>query len=149
MHNRPSLNIAFSTDALKANLSRLEDEWETYQTTRNRDGIYSYLAAVFELVRWWAHERKSVEYANRALSIQRRQSVPKIAEPFAAVIFCTADPEKVDYRMRSKWSRVLRYAALYKDLDEPLRDFIKRKGGINRCATRYTRRLGRGSYTGG
>jgi hypothetical protein len=90
--------------------------------------------------------KQAVEYARRALSIQRRQSVPKIAEPFAAVIFCTADAEKVDYRMRSKWSRVLRYAALYKDLDEPLRDFIKRKGGINKCATRYTRRLGR--YSG-
>ena len=73
----------------------------------------------------------------------RERQVSNIAEPFAAVIFCTADPEKVDYRMRSKWSRVLRYAADYKDLDEPLRDFIKRKGGINKCATRYTSRLGR------
>jgi putative DNA primase/helicase len=41
-----------------------------------------------------------------------------------------------------------RIAAVYKDLDEPLRDFIKRKGGINKCATRYTRRLGRGARTG-
>jgi hypothetical protein len=146
--NRPSVDIAFSIEALKTNLSRLEDEWETYQATRDRDGIYGYLAAVFELVMWWKHEHKAIEYAHRALSIQRRQSVPEIAEPFAAVIFCTADPEKVDYRMRSKWSRVLRYAALYKDLDEPLPDFIKRKGGINKCATRYTRRLGRGARTG-
>jgi hypothetical protein len=146
--NRPSANIAFSTEALEANLSRLEDEWETYQATRDRDGIYRYLASVFELVRWWAHERKSVEYAKRALSIQRRQSVPDIADPFAAVTFCTADPEKVDYRMRSKWSRVLRYAAMYKDLDEPLRDFIKRKGGINKCATRFGRRLGRSAGVG-
>jgi hypothetical protein len=141
-------NIPFSVDALKANLSRLEDEFETYQNTRDRDGIYGYLAAVFELVRWWKHEHRAVEYARRALAMQHRQLVPKIAEPFAAVIYCTADPEKVDYRMRSKWSRVLRYAALYKDLDEPLRDFIKRKGGINKCAIRYTRRLGRGVRTG-
>ena len=145
--NRPSLNVAFSTDALKANLSRLEDEFETYQATRDRDGIYGYLAAVFELVMWWKHEHKAVEYARRALSIQRRQTVPNIAEPFAAVIFCTADPERVDYRMRSKWSRVLRYAADYKDLDEPLRDFIKRKGGINKCGSRFARRLGRGAAT--
>jgi hypothetical protein len=146
--NCPSLNIAFSTDALKANLSRLEDEWETYQATRDRDGIYQYLAAVFELVRWWKHEHKAVEYARRALFVQRRQLVPKIAEPFAAVIFCTADPEKVDYRMRSKWSRVLRYAAELKDLDEPLRGFIKRKGGINKCAARFAKRLGRGARAG-
>ncbi len=147
--NRPSLNIAFSTDALKANLSRLENEWETYQTTRDRDGIYQYLTAVFELVSWWKHERKAGEYAHQALSVQRRQTVPNIADPFAAVIYCTADPKKVDYRTRSKWSRVLRYVADYKDLDESLRGFIKRKGGINKCATRYTRRLGRGSRTGG
>jgi hypothetical protein len=38
----------------------------------------------------------------------------------------------------------MRYAAEYKDLNEPLGDFIKRKGGINACAARFTRRLGRG-----
>jgi hypothetical protein len=142
--NRPSANIAFSTEALKANLSRLEDAWETYQNTRDRDGIYGYLTAVFELVSWWKHEQKAIQYARRALWLRGHRTLVKEPEPFAALIFCTADPEKVDYRMRSKWSRVLRYAAMYKDLDEPLRDFIKRKGGINKCATRYTRRLGRG-----
>ena len=40
----------------------------------------------------------------------------------------------------------LRYAAEHKNLDEPLRDFIKCKGGINRCASRFARRLGRGSF---
>jgi hypothetical protein len=73
MLDRPSANIAFSTEALKANLSRLEDEWETYQATRDRDGIYGYLTAVFELVSWWKHEQKAIEYARRALSVQRHQ----------------------------------------------------------------------------
>ena len=142
--NRPSANIAFSTEALKANLERLESEWENYQNTRDRDGIYQYLAAVLELVMWWKHEHKAQEYARRALWLRGHRTLVKEPEPFAAVIYCTADPEKVDYRMRSKWSRVLRYAALYKDLDAPLRDFIKRKGGINKCATRYTRCAYRG-----
>ena len=53
-------------------------------------------------------------------------------EPFTAVIYCTADRDKADERTRSKWSRLFRYAAEFKDLDEPLRDFIKRKGGINK-----------------
>jgi hypothetical protein len=108
MLNRPSINIGFSTEALKANLSRLEDEWENCRNTRDRDGIYQYLAAVFELVRWWAHEQKAIEYARRALVVQRRQLVPKIAEPFAAIIYCTADREKVDFKTRSKWARTLR-----------------------------------------
>jgi hypothetical protein len=59
-------------------------------------------------------------------------------EPFAAIIRCTSDPGKVDKRTRSKWSRVLRYAA-----HEPLAAFIQRKGGINECAERFTRCFGR------
>ena len=50
---------------------------------------------------------------------------------------------EIDDRKRSEWSRVLRYATEIKDWDEPLRDFIKRKGGINECAARFARRLER------
>ena len=35
---------------------------------------------------------------------------------------------QVDDRTRSKWSRALRYAAEFKDLDEPLRDFHQAQG---------------------
>ena len=60
------------------------------------------------------------------------------------VILCTADRQKVDKRTRSKWSRVLRYAAEYKTNAEPLAAFVQRKGGINKCAARFTWCLGRG-----
>jgi hypothetical protein len=60
-----------------------------------------------------------------------------------ATIRCTADPAKADKRTRSKWSRVLRYAAVSKPASEALDQFIKRKGGINACAARFSRRLGR------
>jgi hypothetical protein len=53
-----------------------------------------------------------------------------------------ADPAKVDKRTRSKWSRVLRYAMQYKDHSDPLERFIKRKGGINECASRFARLMG-------
>jgi hypothetical protein len=96
-----------------------------------------------ELVDWWNLEGRAVKRGGRALHLRGRQST-RTPEPFAAVILCTADRDKVDDRMRSRWSRVLRYAAEYKDLDEPLADFIKRKGGINACASRFARRLGRG-----
>jgi hypothetical protein len=92
---------------------------------------------------WWAQEGHNVDYAGRALHLRGYSSVRE-REPFAAVILCTADHDKADDRMRSKCSRVLRYAVEYKDLDEPLRDFIKRRGGINECASRFARRLGRG-----
>jgi hypothetical protein len=143
MLDRPAANIDISTDALRANLRRLEGEWEAYQSTRDRDGIYGYLTAVFELVTVWAHEGTAVDYARWALWLLGHRSAVVSPEPFAAVIFCTADRKKVDYRTRSKWSRVLQYAAEFKDLDEPPAAYIKRKGGINKCAARFARRLGR------
>jgi len=147
MLDRPAANVDFSTEALKANLQRLEREWEICQSTRDRDAIYGYLTAVFELVTVWAHERTAVDYARWALWLRGHRSAVVSPEPFAAVIFCTSDRKKVDFRTRSKWSRVLRYVAEYKDLDEPLAAYIKRKGGINKCAARFARRLGRGART--
>jgi hypothetical protein len=44
-----------------------------------------------------------------------------------------------------KWSRLMRYAGVYKPDSEPLDQFIMRKGGINECAARFTRALGRGA----
>jgi hypothetical protein len=132
--------IPFSTEALKANLLRLQNEWESAQASRDRDAIYGYLAAVFELVSWWDQEGKAVKRAYRSLRLRGYNSVRE-PEPFAAVILCTAG--NIDDRMRSKWSRALRYAAAHKDSYEPLCDFIKRKGGINKCAMRFARRLGR------
>ena len=73
-----------------------------------------------------------------------------------SVIACTAEPATADKRTRSKWSRAMRYAAVYKSESEPLGQFIRRKGGINECAARYSLRLerlvgkepGRGSASG-
>jgi hypothetical protein len=56
------------------------------------------------------------------------------------VILCATNPDKVDDRTRSKWSRVLRHAAEYKDLDEALTDFIVHRRGINKCGMQFARR---------
>ena len=82
----------------------------------------------------------ALERAHKALRLQRICPFDG-EEPFAAVIRCTADPAKVDKRTRSKWSRMLRYALAYKHIAEPLNNFIKRKGGINNCASRFARHL--------
>ena len=116
--------------------------WDECQAHRERDAIYCYLTAVFDLVAWWAAENRAVSRAHRALWLQGAGS-PTTNEPFAAVILCTADRQKVDKRTRSKWSRVLRYSAEYKSHSESLAAFIRRKGGINECAERFARCLGR------
>jgi hypothetical protein len=142
MPRRELTAIPYPNEAMKAGLLRLEGEWETVQDNRRRGAIYGYLTAVFELVEWWAQEGKAVSRAHRALNLRGYHS-DREPEPFAAIILCTADRDKVDDRTRSKWSRALRYAAEYKDLNETLRDFIVDRGGINECAARFARRLGR------
>jgi hypothetical protein len=99
---------------------------------------------VYGLVAWWSAEGGEVERAGRALCLQRLE-VSDREDPFASIIRCTADPAKADKRTRSKWSRVMRYAAVYKSDSEPLAQFVRRKGGINECAARFSRCLGRGA----
>jgi hypothetical protein len=93
-----------------------------------------------------AAKGRDLDRARRALRLQRLE-VSDREDPFAAVIRCTADPAKADKRTRSKWSRVMRYAASYKLDSESLDQFVRRKGGINACAARFTRWLGRGAAT--
>ena len=134
--------IPYSTTALRQDLTRVRNAWAKCQRRRRRDAIYTYLSAVYDLVTWWAAEGREVERARRALRL-RLLDVPEREDPFAAIIRCTTDPARVDMRTRSKWSRVMRYATAIKDQAEPLQQFVQRKGGINRCASRYTERLRR------
>jgi hypothetical protein len=127
---------------LKQDLMRVQNAWEDAQGSRERDAIYTYLTAVFELVAWWMAENRALERARKALRL-RRLTPSDHDEQFAAIIRCTADPAKVDKRTRSKWSRALRYALAYKLTSEPLDQFIKRKGGINQCAAKFARHIGR------
>jgi hypothetical protein len=138
----PKDAIPYSSEAIRQDLVRVRVAWEGAQSSRDRDAIYGYLTAVFALVSWWTAEGQDVVRARRALRLQQLK-VSDREDPFAAVIRCTADPAKADKRTRSKWSRVMRYAAVYKPDSEPLDQFIKRKGGINECAARFSRWMGR------
>jgi hypothetical protein len=129
-------DVPYTTRALRQDLLRLRNAWEESQASRERDAIYSYLTAVFDLVAWWAAEKRALERAHKALRLRHINPFEN-EEPFAVVIRCTADREKVDKRTRSKWSRALRYALVQKTPSESLVQFIKRKGGINRCAERF------------
>jgi hypothetical protein len=88
---------------------------------------------------WWrGGARRGTRPNRRAIRLQRLK-VSDREGAFAAVIGCTAAQAKTDKRTRSKWSRVMRHAAAYKPDSEALDQFIKRKGGINACAARFTR----------
>jgi hypothetical protein len=136
----PKEAIPYSSAALRQDLERLRRSWEDVQSSRDRNAIYGYLIAVYALVTWWAAEGREIDRSHRALHLQRLE-VSEREDPFAAVIRCTADPAKADKRTRSKWSRVMRYAAASKANSEPLDQFIRRKGCINKCVARFSRHL--------
>jgi hypothetical protein len=137
--NRPAKDpIPYSKEALRQDLARVRNAWEECQASRDRNAIYHYLSAVFDLVMWWKAEDRAVSRARWALQLHHLD-LPTTDEPFAAIILCTADRQKVDKRTRSKWSRMMRYAAGYKSHGESLAGFIQRKGGINKCAARFAR----------
>jgi hypothetical protein len=129
-------------------LADVRKMWTEYQSIRDRSAVYRYLHLVFMQVDWW--ERKPDEMREALQAIKQENPSLKLPDDmYAAVIMLTADPKKVDAQMRSKWSRVMQYAAKYKLDKELLRDFLQRKGGINKCASRYTRRLRRRSNGAG
>jgi hypothetical protein len=134
--------IGYSSAALRQDLQRVRNAWDECQANRDRETIYGYLNAVYDLVAVWTAEGREIDRARRALRSQRFGASER-EDPFAAVIRCTADPAKADKRTRSKWSRALRYTAVYKPDSEALDEFIQRKGGINECAGRFSRHLGR------
>jgi hypothetical protein len=140
---RPATNaIPYTKEALDRDLERVRYAWDECQADRRRDAIYGYLKAVYDLVSWWSAERCEVDRARQALRLRGLLPRPR-DDVYAAMIRCTADPARADKRTRSKWSRVLRYAARYKVDAKPLAEFIKRKGGINECNARYGRCLRR------
>ena len=133
----PKETIPYSSAALRQDLDRLRGIWEDVQSSRDRNAIYGYLTAVYGLVSWWAAEGRETDRARRALRLQYLDASDR-EDPFAAVIRCTAEAAKADKRTKSKWPRVMRYAAAYKLDSEPLEQFVKRKGGINSCVARFS-----------
>ena len=130
-------------DPVAAEVEGVRGAWNAYQSTRDRDAVYDYLSAVFALINRWLRDRRLKKNLYRTLDLLGSLPRMRIGEAYALVIYCTCDLAKVDAKTRSKWSRVLRYAATFNRKREPVKAFIKRRGGINACASRFARRLGR------
>ena len=91
--------VPYCKEALWQDLTRVRIAWDECQSSRDRNAIYGYLIAVFELVMWWAAEDRAITRARWTLRLQG-VDLPIIDEPFAAVILCTTDRHKVD-KLRS------------------------------------------------
>ncbi|MGC2826953.1 MAG: hypothetical protein WA322_22455, partial [Pseudolabrys sp.] len=99
--------------------------WTKYQSTRERDAIYGYLTAVFQIVVQWKEQRRAKASCHQALTATKQCGAIRTNEPFAIVILCTFDPDRVDTKTRSKWARALRFAKQFKPDNQGLTQFIK------------------------
>jgi hypothetical protein len=116
----------------------MDRAWRKYQSINDRDAVYIYLASVFAVVSRWRRLNCALNKSRAALRLQA--GAPRMKpEPFGILIFCTSDSNVADAKTRSKWSRVLRYAARAKPASQRLTDFIKSKGGLNECARKFAR----------
>ena len=127
----PELNIQ---EAIERQFAQARRAWVRYLSTRQRDAVYGYLSAVFQVVQRWAMLGHTRTGSLHALTAANRRGAIRTRDPFAIVIFCTSDPQVVDARTRSKWSRALRFVARCKPHAQELGAFIKGQGGINECA---------------
>jgi hypothetical protein len=121
--------------SIQADLREVDEAWQRYQATHDRDAVYGYLTAVYNVVTNWKRERRAWKSAGLALRLQGDITSMRV-EPFAVLIRCTSDPDKADGKTRSKWSRALRVAEAFKGRDTSIKAFIKGQGGINKCAAR-------------
>ena len=136
--SKPTLHPVSS---IEAELAEIDRAWRKYRSINDRDAVYIYLTSVFGIVMRWRRLDCAQKKSRAALRLRPKPPQMK-AEPFAILIFCTADPKIVDAKTRSKWSRVLRYAARAKPLGQRLTDFVKSNGGLNECARKFARIAG-------
>jgi hypothetical protein len=85
--------VPYTTQALRQDLLRVRNAWDECQAHRERDAIYGYLTAVFDLVMWWKAEDRAISRARWALQLQHLD-LPSTGEPFAAVIAAPPIPAR-------------------------------------------------------
>jgi hypothetical protein len=118
-------------------LDKARKAFQESQSTRRRDAIYGYLSEVFRTVRRWKEGNCVQSRVHQALKAAGRRIPIQTREPFGVILICTSD---VDTKTRSKWSRALRFAERALPDAENLSKFMKRLGGINECADRFSNR---------
>ena len=137
-----TLSAKNEQQAVPLKKSRLSSELETLRavskrtfSSGNRMAVHKLLGAIFNRISVWEAEDRLEEALYALLDSLDAPVSLKIGEAFAVTIYCIAP--RVDKKSRSKWARALRYAAATKLDDESIQSFIKRKGGVNACASRY------------
>jgi len=88
--------------SIERQFAQARKAWVRYQSTRQRDAVFGYLSAVFQVVQRWAMLGHTRTCSRHALTATKHRCAIRTRDPFAIVIFCTSDPQVVDARTRSK-----------------------------------------------
>jgi hypothetical protein len=120
---------------------KIRDAWNDFQASRTRDAVYGYLEAVFAIVKHYKVRRKTKKLLRRAFKFANLP-LNNRSDLFAAVIRFTSGGA-TDNKTISKWAWVLRYVACCNVRPSELKTFMKEAGGVNACADRYAKYLGR------
>src|SRR5262249_16459994 len=126
---------------LRGWLEKVHRAWDEFQTSRRRDAVYEYLAAVFAIVMHYKVRRRTTKLLRHVFKFAGRP-FEENGECFKAVIECTSDRD-IDNKTVSKYARALRYAARRKEPDMRLKTFMKEAGGVNACANLYAKHFRR------
>jgi len=121
-----------SSEEIESDLRPVRRAFRRYRGAKDRMAVYRYLKKVYRVVCAWKIEKRSGTRACRLLEMQK-DAGGMSAEPFGVVIFASADG-RVDPRHRSKWSRALQFAGRKRVPPGRLVRFLRRRGGLNRCA---------------
>ena len=132
--------IPYSKEAMRQDLDRVREAWAVCQCCRQRDAIYGYLTAVYDLVTWWAAEQRDVERARRALW-SRRLEVSRAGGPIRRDHPVHGRPGQSGQAHSKQVVEGYAVRDRGQGSGRAVQRFVVRKGGINKCASRYTRLL--------
>jgi hypothetical protein len=120
-------------DPVAAGLPRATTAWHQYQANvkYDRNAVYVYLQAVFDVVQDWGRLGKASEYSLEALK-RHEFSIRMNADPYARMIYCTSAED--DPKKRSKWARIMEWVATHNRRGRSFTEFVKNNGGLNECA---------------
>ncbi|HVV80430.1 MAG TPA: hypothetical protein VHD59_12575 [Pseudolabrys sp.] len=124
---RPSFGALADVDAIEADIDALKRAWSESRRRRDRNGVYVFLDPVYETALRW---------------MKRRQLPPGLRTDqmygdLFSVFITKGSGGTIDPKTRSKWSRAMRLAH-FERRRANLSALIRRKGGINACASLFT-----------
>lgn len=123
-------------DDFAVDMKKLTKAWKTYleNSEIDKNAIYGYLETVFNVVQKWKQRGVAEEYSLRALKDHAWPIIKMKPDPFARVIYCTSDANKVTPQTRSKWALVMQWVAKHNRGGKSFTEFVTEKGGLNKCA---------------